>query len=39
MFMPIIMAVEASESGFSKKCEKPPVSIVWVRPGTRAEKL
>jgi hypothetical protein len=27
MFMPLIMAVEASESGFREKCEKPPFPL------------
>jgi hypothetical protein len=39
MFMPLIMAVEASESGFREKCEKTPASIVFVKPGTREENL
>jgi hypothetical protein len=37
MFMPLIMAVEASESGFRKKCENPPfpLSGLSLEPGKR----
>jgi hypothetical protein len=38
MFMPLIMAVEASESGFGKKCENPPfpLSGLNLEPGKKA---
>jgi hypothetical protein len=39
MFMPLIMATPADKSGFREKCEKTPVSIIWVKPGPREEKL
>ncbi len=39
LFKPIIMAMPQDESVFREECQKTPVSIVIVKPGTREERL
>ena len=39
MFKPVNMAMPQVESVFREECQKTPVSIVFVKPGTRARKI